>query len=146
MNYDVSHIQDPQKHAGEILTTVTTNQNQAGLITLVGNLGAGKTTFTQKLGGILGIPEEDINSPTYVIEQRYHIPDHSAFSELVHIDAYRLEQADDPYKIGLDQTLGDPTKLVVIEWPEKVQDFLKDYRATQITLTLDGEKRSLEVR
>ena len=88
---------------------------------------------------------EGINSPTYVIEQRYPITNHSHFETLVHIDAYRLEQEGDPVKIGLDQTLQDPKNLVIIEWPEKIETFLKTYKKISLSLTQKDSDRFAQV-
>jgi len=140
--YDVTTIRSLREFARDVIKNYLEQARpaQARLITLSGDLGAGKTTFTQTLGELLEI-SSGIDSPTYVIEQRYPIESHASINELVHIDAYRLEQENDPQKIGLDQTLQDPTKLIVIEWPEKIEGFLQAYKKIEIVLELSGEKR-----
>lgn len=143
--YDITSISDLESFVGRMVESFVPIESQATLITLSGDLGAGKTTLTQKLGSVFGIAEDEINSPTYVIEQRYPISNHPYFNELVHIDAYRLEQKDDPYKIGLDQTLRDPSKLVVIEWPQKIESFLDEYKEVSLELTYNSEKREVVV-
>jgi len=145
-SFDVTSIGQLREFAAQILESITPLDNQAALVTLSGDLGAGKTTFTQELGVLLGIEKSEINSPTYVIEQRYPITNHDNFSELVHIDAYRLEQEDDPIKIGLNQTLQDPTKLVIIEWPEKIESFLGPYGKMGILFSLKDLKKIVEIK
>ncbi len=146
--YTISNFEKLDAFAKQVLKEhISSSQpeNQAKLITLSGNLGAGKTTLTQRIGALLEISDE-INSPTYVIEQRYLIEGFHNFTELVHIDAYRLEQEEDPVRIGLDETIQDPTKIIIIEWPEKIADFLQDYTKIEITLSLEGEVRNAFVK
>lgn len=85
------------------------------MITLTGDLGAGKTTFTKSLGKGLGV-KKTINSPTFTILKIYH-----GKMPLYHIDAYRLE--------GISQDLGfeeyfEDDGLCVIEWPHYIEDQL----------------------
>lgn len=103
------------------------------LITLKGDLGAGKTTFTQGLAKGLGI-EDKVNSPTFVIMKAYE-----GRLSLIHIDAYRLE--------GLDQDLGfedylDDEHIVIIEWSQYL-DYLDDYEKQQIHLEHLGDDKRL---
>lgn len=99
----------------------------ATLITLSGELGAGKTTFTQALARALGVTEA-ITSPTFVLMKIYALPDGGAFKRLVHIDAYRLQGAGDLAPLGFDEVLTDRENLVVVEWPEQVDLKTADYK------------------
>lgn len=84
---------------------------------LVGDVGAGKTTFTQGLAKGLGIHEE-ISSPSFTVSKRYALQNGG---ELVHYDFYRL---DDPgiMRDELEETLSEPKNIAVIEWGENVAD------------------------
>ena len=85
---------------------------QAGdVMVLTGDLGAGKTTFTQGLGVGLGI-EEAITSPTFVIA-RVH-PSTGVGPDLVHVDAYRLGSAVELDELDLVADLS--SSVVVVEW------------------------------
>lgn len=90
-----------------------------GVITLEGQLGAGKTTFTKGIAQGLGI-QEMITSPTFTIVKEYEgkIP-------LYHMDAYRLEHSEED--IGFYEYF-DGTSLAVIEWAEFIEDFLPSER------------------
>ena len=115
---------------------LTPRDDSATLVTLTGELGAGKTSFTQALAKALGVSEH-VTSPTFVLEKIYELPEAigRGFERLVHIDAYRLEGADALEPLGFAGTMQDPKNLVVLEWPERVADALPD-AAHAITLAV----------
>ena len=101
---------------------------RATLVTLSGDLGAGKTTFTQVVAKTLGV-EETVTSPTFVLEKIYQLPSELGgetpkFTRLAHIDAYRLESGSDLASIGFDELMQEVGNLILLEWPEKVSDML----------------------
>ena len=108
--------------AQKVLLLVPYMGERAVLVTLCGDLGAGKTTFVQVLGKELGI-ETNIQSPTYVLMKSYPI-DFGRFKKLIHIDAYRLNEPVEFQTLKPEEFWHDPTVLVVLEWPEKVGDLL----------------------
>lgn len=95
---------------------------RAFVIALRGDLGAGKTTFTQALAKELGITEA-VQSPTYVLMKNYPIS-FGRFTKLIHIDAYRLEKPEEFNALKPEEFLSNPENLVVIEWPERVEGVL----------------------
>ena len=90
------------------------------LITLSGDLGAGKTTFTKSLGKELGV-KSTINSPTFTILKSYRMADGAP---LHHIDAYRLEGASQD--LGFEDCFDEG--ITVVEWSEFIQDQLPEDR------------------
>ncbi len=104
-------------------------KNTATIIALRGDLGAGKTTFVQALARELGIADT-LQSPTYVLMKKYEIANNKLaspagrFDKLIHIDAYRLNNAQEFSALKPETFLNDPKALVVIEWPEKVEGAL----------------------
>lgn len=94
----------------------------AYVVGLCGELGAGKTAFTQEVAKALGIASP-VTSPTFPIVQVYEI-DHAPFKKLVHVDAYRLEDADTD-TIGWAAYTADPENLMLVEWPERVPGGIK---------------------
>lgn len=90
----------------------------ATVVALVGDLGAGKTTFVQTLARELGVGEV-VQSPTYVLMKKYQITN-SKFKTLIHIDAYRLDNAAEFDALRPEEFLDDPHALVVVEWPSKI--------------------------
>jgi tRNA threonylcarbamoyladenosine biosynthesis protein TsaE len=97
----------------------------ASVLALSGELGAGKTTFTQALAGILGAAGP-VQSPTYVIMKKHPLSAGVPWKTLVHIDAYRLKSAEDLAAIGWGELLADSGNLVAIEWPERVEGALPE--------------------
>lgn len=100
---------------------------------LKGDLGAGKTTFSQFFGYGLGV-KKTINSPTFNIIKSYHgrLPFH-------HMDCYRLEDGEED--LGFDDYFyGDGVTLV--EWPEMIRDFLpEDYLTIEIAYLSEHERK-----
>ena len=106
---------------------------EAVLVGLHGDLGSGKTSFTQGVAGALGITGM-VQSPTYVIMKSYDIPEGFNPSiklgarKLIHIDAYRLESGDELARLGFTDLLSDSQNLILLEWVEKVQSVVpKNY-------------------
>ena len=95
---------------------------RASLVTLQGELGAGKTAFTQAVARALDVTET-VTSPTFVLEKIYLLNGRQ-FKRLIHIDAYRLEKAGDLAPLGFDELVQDAGNLILLEWPEKVSDAL----------------------
>jgi tRNA threonylcarbamoyladenosine biosynthesis protein TsaE len=116
---------------------------QAHIVALSGNLGAGKTTLTQHIAQELGI-EEQITSPTFVLMKQYLLTGR-VFSQLVHIDAYRLESPDELNPLRVDELFSNPENLILIEWPERVLEKLPVNR-TNISLTVvDDTSRDITI-
>lgn len=103
---------------------------QAGdLLILSGNLGAGKTTFTQSLGRALGVAGR-ITSPTFVIAREH--PSLTDGPALVHVDAYRLSDAEELGDLDLDSELEE--SITVVEWGAGLAEQLSsDYLGLTIT-------------
>ncbi|NLZ98506.1 MAG: tRNA (adenosine(37)-N6)-threonylcarbamoyltransferase complex ATPase subunit type 1 TsaE [Micrococcus sp.] len=98
------------------------NQLQAGdVIILTGELGAGKTTFTQGLARGLGITAP-ITSPTFVLA-RHHIHPANGL-DLVHVDAYRMSGEDELASLDLETALED--SVIVVEWGRGTAEALTD--------------------
>ena len=111
--------EDMEKEAERFIDALLPESNSGTLITLSGELGAGKTTFTQLIAKALGV-EDTVTSPTFVIEKVYGIPEGKRFKRLVHIDAYRLGDAHELTSLGFGEVMSHPGNLVIVEWPENV--------------------------
>ena len=107
------------------------------LLILSGPLGAGKTTLTQQLAKAFG-SQAAVSSPTYTLIHEYPTP----VGTLIHIDAYRLESAEDLLELGLEDYL-DRARLVVVEWGEGLKALYPE--AYMVKLRLEGEHRTAEL-
>jgi len=94
------------------------------VISLSGNLGAGKTTLTQLMAKKLGITDH-VKSPTFLIMETYPIS-LGRFHKFIHLDAYRLDDQKELGNLGFADFLKDQENLIVIEWPEKVPMFVPE--------------------
>ncbi|MFA9262473.1 MAG: tRNA (adenosine(37)-N6)-threonylcarbamoyltransferase complex ATPase subunit type 1 TsaE [Undibacterium sp.] len=118
------------------------------LVTLQGDLGAGKTTLTQGLlEGLGAIPPYP--SPTFVLMNQYELPKVTVtgIARVYHADAYRVGR-DDFEKLGFLEWCADPNGLVILEWPERLGDLVPK-KKTAITLrSLSETEReiSLEIQ
>ena len=116
-------------------------KEHAAVVALTGDLGAGKTTFAQAFAKALGV-DEHVTSPTYVIEKRYPLTNQK-FAHLVHIDAYRLADADELRKLDWESTARDLKNLIIIEWADRVSELIPA-DAIRISLAyLDEDTRTL---
>lgn len=62
-------------------------------------------------------------SPTFVVMKSYDV-NWKGFKKLIHIDAYRLEKEDELLHLGWDELIKDPENVILIEWPEKVENLI----------------------
>lgn len=107
-----------QQIAAEIAATLTGGQ----VVLLIGQLGSGKTTFTQGIALALGITQA-VASPTFTIVAEYPVTQHVKIKKLVHVDLYRLDDekaASDPALVDVLAHVADLDRLTVIEWAEKL--------------------------
>lgn len=123
-------------------------RNGALVLALVGELGSGKTTFTQGFSKGLGIKDRII-SPTFIISRGYKIPkgmEESPFKYFFDVDLYRLEEnvEKEVYNLGLVDEFKDPENIILIEWAEKIENLLPE---GTIKLKFEGkeDKRKIEV-
>ena len=99
----------------------TQNISKGNIIALIGDLGTGKTTFTQGVAEALGIKEK-VGSPTFKLVSEYKGED----SWLYHIDAYRLNGSNDFLNIGGEEYLNTEKGITIIEWADIINDLLDD--------------------
>ncbi len=120
----LANLEAMEQEAAVWIAALPQEAQRATLVTLSGELGAGKTTFTQLVAKALGV-NEIVNSPTFVIEKIYSIEpktnnSRNRFHRLVHIDAYRLQSAGDLTTLGFGEVMSHPGTLIMLEWPEHV--------------------------
>tara|TARA_B100002051_G_scaffold276694_1_gene326988 strand:+ start:32994 stop:33437 length:444 start_codon:yes stop_codon:yes gene_type:complete len=112
-------IEKPEDFREIIDDLLLEHQSEESLvITLTGDLGAGKTAFAKELAAYFGVTEP-VTSPTFTIMKKYQL-ESEKFSELIHIDAYRIESEDEVGPLDLDSLVGEKRNIIAIEWPERI--------------------------
>ncbi len=114
-------------------------KTHARVVTLLGDLGAGKTTFIQGFAHALGIKHR-ITSPTFVIIKRYKLK-RPPYKNLYHLDAYRISHIKELAPLEFDEVLANPLNIILIEWANN----LKGARFTKpVNLSLRHGKKEHE--
>lgn len=108
---------------------------------LIGDVGAGKTTFVKGLAVGLEI-DDDVQSPSFTINRRYDGRDGLTLS---HYDFYRLNDAG-IMSMEISESLNDPKIITVVEWGESVQDVLPADRIIVRIDYLPDEGRDVELQ
>lgn len=105
------------------------------VILLSGDLGSGKTTFTQFLGKSLGV-KRHMTSPTFNIIKSYN-----GKYKIHHMDCYRLEDSDED--LGFDEYFND-TDIAIVEWPQFIEEYLPN-EYISLELSYENENRRILV-
>lgn len=134
----ISHSDsETENFAVELVRTV----KKGTVLTLTGDLGAGKTVFARGFARGLGI-NEPVSSPTYTIVQEYSLP---AGGRLYHLDLYRISSAEAGLAFGVDEFLNDPNAYTLVEWPDRVGDVIPE-NAWNISIEhLDESSRKITI-
>lgn len=113
------------------------------IVALQGDLGAGKTVFTQGIGRGWGATAPLI-SPTYVLIRRHERAQDKI--KLYHIDLYRINTAQEAIDLGLEELLGDPQTICVVEWANRAPKLFPDEHLWVTLRWLDEYRRALMFR
>lgn len=113
----MEYISNSPEETERIAIAFAAELKAGDVITLDGDLGSGKTAFTQGLAKGLGVSDY-VSSPTFTIINCYEgrVP-------IYHFDVYRIEDCDEMYEIGYDEYIGGDG-ITIIEWSEKIYDIL----------------------
>lgn len=105
------------------------------VILLNGPLGAGKTLLVKGIAHALGVPEDDVSSPSFTLVNPY-----DGRLRLYHIDLYRLDKgASAAHAVDLDELLSDERAVIVIEWAERMGRYPLPPTTWNISMTGDGD-------
>lgn len=121
------------------------------VVALVGTLGAGKTRLAQAIAAALGVPRDEVTSPTFVLVNEYSAGRLPVF----HFDAYRLRDEDEFFQLGPEEYFDSPG-ITLVEWADRVEDCLPRQHlrveievtgdhSRQFTLTASGENSQATV-
>jgi len=113
------------------------------IITLAGPLGAGKTTFVQRVCGVLGV-QGPVVSPTYAYLNVYE----TGGLRLYHFDLYRIGGVEEFESLGFAAYLNDPKGVFLIEWAERIASLLEQqsYKRRVMLVELNYVARSSDLR
>jgi len=147
MQEEIFSVVTPDNFAPVIDTVILRAQeivDQASVISLTGDLGAGKTTFTQQLAAYLGVTETVV-SPTFGIMKSYELVDNKHFDQLVHIDAYRIEDISEVGPLRFEEIFKTKRTLICLEWPENIVEILPEQKVAVVITSKEGEERRVVV-
>ena len=133
--FEVSSVEETWALAKELAKEL----KPGDVVCLEGDLGAGKTTFTQGLAAALGVPGR-VTSPTFCIVQEHQSPD----VLLVHMDLYRLHGEEDVEAIGWEDYLSRGA-IIAVEWPERAGALLPSSAHHVAFHHKGGEKRRITI-
>ena len=106
------------------------------VIALVGTLGAGKTRLVQAVASGLGVAEEDVTSPTFVLVNEYT----TGRMPVYHFDAYRLRDEDEFVELGPEEYF-DGDGLTFVEWADRVERCLpREYLKIEVEVAGDTQR------
>lgn len=120
-------------------TGVATLLRPGDLVSLTGDLGAGKTTLAQGACRALGV-REPVVSPTFTLVREYR-----GVHPVHHMDVYRLERIQDVIDLGFEEMLDDGG-IVFVEWGDAIESLMPDDHLTiELSLPEDGDVRRISV-
>jgi tRNA threonylcarbamoyladenosine biosynthesis protein TsaE len=123
----------------EVAQKLATELKDYSIVTLTGELGAGKTTLAKELLRNWGVQGE-VLSPTFTYVNCYKNEQGAKF---FHFDLYRIQNLDTFFELGFDEYLGQPNSLCLIEWPQVIDSLLKDGVVSFQIEHLSDDKRKL---
>ena len=126
----------------DIAKKLARNINPGITISLIGDLGTGKTTFTKGFARQLGI-KDHVTSPTFKLISEYQGKKY----KLNHIDAYRMNGPEDFLNIGGEEYLISKNSITIIEWGDLLNDILpsKTIRVNFKRIKSPKESRKIEI-
>lgn len=135
-----THITNSFEETKSLGRKIAKDLKKGDFLAFYGDLGSGKTTFTQGLAEGLGIKRR-ITSPTFIIVRKYNLLE----SNFYHIDLYRTQTKEDILGLGIDSLIKDKENIIALEWAEKISDFLPEKRIEINFNYLDENKREIVI-
>ncbi len=132
MKTHLSFSSEKTKNFGEGLArkyAKRSTRKGALVFALTGDLGSGKTTFTQGFLRGLGLKKRT-TSPTFIIFRRFVLRSKTShlkpktYSHFYHIDAYRIKDPRELTALGIKEIFSDPKNIVLVEWADKIKNIL----------------------
>jgi len=155
----LKNVEDTKKFAEEFLQRVLDGNRKRNVVLLQGELGAGKTTFSQFLLETIGA-EGPFTSPTFVIMKKYELKDdkkqrsnghyhtttYRSVESIYHLDCYRVDE-ESVLDLGWEEIIADKNNLVLVEWPEKIKNIWPEkYWLLKFEYGEDENTRIVEIK
>ncbi len=121
-------VEETQNIAKDLAKDIIDNK-KPNVVLLEGELGGGKTTFSQGFLTSLGV-DKPVTSPTFVIMKSYSITDSDY--KIYHLDLYRLNQEWEVLDLGIMDMIQNPNNILLIEWASKTPNLWKNIPHTKI--------------
>ncbi|MDQ7814425.1 MAG: tRNA (adenosine(37)-N6)-threonylcarbamoyltransferase complex ATPase subunit type 1 TsaE [Patescibacteria group bacterium] len=130
---DVPDVAAWEGFADEVKTLI----GPGNILAISGELGAGKTTFIQALSKVLGIKKHTL-SPTFSLMRSYRLPrTYQGIKRIIHVDAYRFAAERELVVLDLDEEMADGSSVLVVEWPEKIPNWLSRHASKTVRIHID---------
>ena len=130
--------QETQKVGERLATSILNDRFLPRICCLYGELGAGKTVFTQGFAKGVGLPSRLV-SPTFIIIKRYSLKNDTQY--FYHVDLYRLQKIEDIENIGLFEIFDDKDAIVIVEWADRLGIHVPKLRVDiHFKIANDGER------
>lgn len=132
-------ISKNENETAALAASLTDGIKAPTLYCLYGDLGAGKSVFARSFIQSLAGDSIDVPSPTFTLVQSYD----SEAGVIYHYDLYRIEDPEEIFELGWEDSLHDG--IVLVEWPERLGTYLPQKR-TDITIKIiDGDQREITI-
>lgn len=134
-----------EEETEKIAENLAKNVKGGDVIALYGDLGAGKTTFSRGFARGLGVTRP-VNSPTFIIMRSYRVSDYPGVLAFYHVDLYRIVDVKKTISdIGLLESIREKDAVTVIEWAEKMEEFLPPKRIEIRIAPVSDTQRKIEI-
>lgn len=124
MQFESDSDKSTKEFAKKLIDKKIEKEEKPIILALKGDLGAGKTTFIKGLAEALNV-DVHVTSPTFLLIQKYSL-DKKVFSNLFHIDAYRIEDPEEIINLEFKDIINNKENIVVVEWADKIKPIIPD--------------------
>jgi tRNA threonylcarbamoyladenosine biosynthesis protein TsaE len=136
-------ISNSPEETFELGATLGSELRRGEIVLLTGGLGAGKTLLTKGILSALEFDVDEVTSPSFTLVNLYKTEDFNVY----HIDLWRSEGGDAAFSVGLEEILEDEKAIVVIEWAERIANFVFGSTVYRIDLVGDGDQpRRIDIK
>ncbi len=121
----------------ECAEALTSHFSPGDLVLVQGEMGAGKTTLIRSMCIALNVVDK-VSSPTYALVNTYRT---ASGNTVYHFDLYRIEHPEEALDIGIEEYLDDQQAIKLIEWPERIKEYLPtDAQMILVRVNPDGSR------